>query len=72
MKTNIGSYELWVNEECIYSGTYVKCLYFEKLYKLQNPKNKTIIYKIIYTFKRIVPIQDDLSFYYYISQLFSS
>lgn len=46
MKTNIGSYELWVNEECVYSGTYVKCLYFEKLYKLQNPNDKTIIYKL--------------------------
>lgn len=46
MKTNIGSYELWVNEKCVYSGTYVKCLYMEKQYKLQDPKNKTIIYKL--------------------------
>ena len=46
MKTNIGSYELWVNEECVYSGTLEKCIHFEKLFKISNPSNKTIIYKL--------------------------
>lgn len=46
MKTNIGSYELWVNFQCVYSGSLDKCLTIQRLYLIELPKAKCCIYKL--------------------------
>lgn len=46
MKTNIGTYELWVNYNCVYSGPLDKCRALQRLYSIELPSAKYCIYKL--------------------------
>lgn len=46
MKTNIGTYELWVDYNSVYSGSLDKCLALQKLYSIELSSAKFCIYKL--------------------------